>query len=58
MDVYADFMTYKSGVYKHTTGDYLGGHAIKIIGWVFKTELIIGYALTLGMLVTELMDTS
>lgn len=33
MDVYADFMTYKSGVYAHTTGDYLGGHAIKIIGW-------------------------
>lgn len=31
--VYADFESYKSGVYKHTTGDYLGGHAIKIIGW-------------------------
>ena len=26
-------MTYKSGVYAHVTGDYLGGHAIKIIGW-------------------------
>jgi len=31
--VYADFPTYKSGVYKHTTGKALGGHAIKIIGW-------------------------
>jgi len=31
--VYADFPAYKSGVYKHTTGAYLGGHAIKIIGW-------------------------
>lgn len=31
--VYADFMTYKSGVYKHTTGKELGGHAVKIIGW-------------------------
>lgn len=31
--VYSDFETYKSGVYKHTTGSYLGGHAIKIIGW-------------------------
>ena len=31
--VYADFPTYKSGVYKHTTGAELGGHAIKIIGW-------------------------
>jgi len=32
-NVYADFMNYKSGVYKHTTGEYLGGHAVKIIGW-------------------------
>ena len=31
--VYEDFLTYKSGVYKHTTGNALGGHAIKIIGW-------------------------
>ena len=32
-DVYADFLAYKSGVYKHVTGDLLGGHAIKIMGW-------------------------
>lgn len=31
--VYADFPAYKSGVYHHTTGSYLGGHAIKIMGW-------------------------
>eukprot|EP00331_Platyophrya_macrostoma_P029686 CAMPEP_0176451048 /NCGR_PEP_ID=MMETSP0127-20121128/27561_1 /TAXON_ID=938130 /ORGANISM="Platyophrya macrostoma, Strain WH" /LENGTH=791 /DNA_ID=CAMNT_0017838943 /DNA_START=26 /DNA_END=2401 /DNA_ORIENTATION=+ len=31
--VYEDFMSYKGGVYKHTTGAELGGHAIKIIGW-------------------------
>ncbi|XP_063959356.1 cathepsin B-like [Lytechinus pictus] len=31
--VYADFLTYKSGVYQHTTGSELGGHAIKILGW-------------------------
>jgi cathepsin B len=31
--VYEDFLTYKSGVYAHTTGSSLGGHAIKIIGW-------------------------
>lgn len=31
--VYDDFYTYKSGVYKHTTGDFSGGHSIKIIGW-------------------------
>ena len=33
MEVYQDFMSYSSGVYKHTTGSLLGGHAIKIIGW-------------------------
>ncbi|CAL8316073.1 unnamed protein product [Merluccius merluccius] len=31
--VYADFLQYKSGVYQHITGDYLGGHAIKVLGW-------------------------
>lgn len=31
--VYADFPTYKSGVYQHVTGGFLGGHAIKILGW-------------------------
>ena len=31
--VYADFVHYKSGVYSHTTGSALGGHAIKIIGY-------------------------
>jgi len=31
--VYADFLTYKSGVYKHTSGQVLGGHAVKILGW-------------------------
>jgi len=32
-DVYSDFLTYKTGVYRHTTGDLLGGHAVKILGW-------------------------
>jgi len=31
--VYADFLTYKSGVYKHISGSVLGGHAVKILGW-------------------------
>jgi hypothetical protein len=31
--VYDDFLTYTSGVYQHTTGSELGGHAIEIIGW-------------------------
>jgi len=32
-DVYEDFLTYKSGVYSHTTGSFLGGHAVKALGW-------------------------
>ena len=31
--VYADFPSYKSGVYQRTLGSSLGGHAIKILGW-------------------------
>eukprot|EP00252_Welwitschia_mirabilis_P018100 TRINITY_DN40289_c0_g1_i1.p1 TRINITY_DN40289_c0_g1~~TRINITY_DN40289_c0_g1_i1.p1 ORF type:complete len:349 (+),score=58.07 TRINITY_DN40289_c0_g1_i1:340-1386(+) len=32
-DVYEDFAHYKSGVYKYVKGDYMGGHAVKLIGW-------------------------
>merc|ERR1711907_388996 len=31
--VYADFPTYKSGVYHHTTGSFLGGHAVTLVGY-------------------------
>lgn len=31
--VFEDFAHYKSGVYKHITGDVMGGHAVKLIGW-------------------------
>lgn len=31
--VYADFENYVSGVYRHVTGQQMGGHAIKIVGW-------------------------
>jgi cathepsin B len=31
--VYADFPSYKSGVYQHTSGSFLGGHAVRMVGW-------------------------
>jgi cathepsin B len=31
--VYSDFENYVSGIYQYTSGDELGGHAIKIVGW-------------------------
>ena len=33
LDVYEDFMTYKSGIYQHVTGGGLGEHAVKLVGW-------------------------
>ena len=32
--VYQDFYSYRSGVYTHTTGSAVGGHAIKMLGLV------------------------
>ncbi|CAG9313980.1 unnamed protein product [Blepharisma stoltei] len=31
--VYQDFMTYSGGIYKHTTGNFLGNHCVKVVGW-------------------------
>ncbi|XP_037574727.2 cathepsin B, partial [Dermacentor silvarum] len=31
--VYADFLSYKSGVYQRHSEESVGGHAIRIIGW-------------------------
>ncbi|MEB3184429.1 MAG: C1 family peptidase [Cyanobacteriota bacterium] len=36
--VYQDFMHYKTGVYSHTTGSLLGGHAIEIVGWGVSSD--------------------
>jgi len=32
-DVFSDFMSYAGGVYVHTTGGRLGGHAVHTVGW-------------------------
>lgn len=31
--VYDDFYAYRSGIYHHVTGDYLGGHCVTVIGY-------------------------
>jgi len=31
--VYEDFLAYKSGVYSHVHGKFLGGHCVKLLGW-------------------------
>lgn len=32
-DVYQDFFSYRTGVYSYTSGSYVGGHAVIIIGY-------------------------
>lgn len=36
--VFEDFVNYESGVYHQTTGDLIGGHAMKIVGWGTSSE--------------------
>ncbi|XP_014244820.1 cathepsin B-like [Cimex lectularius] len=31
--VFEDFLHYKTGVYRHVTGNALGGHAVRLLGW-------------------------
>lgn len=38
-DVYSDFANYKTGIYVHTSGSFLGGHAVEIIGWTTDPKL-------------------
>jgi hypothetical protein len=33
MNVYSDFLAYKSGIYTYTTGTYEGGHAVLVVGY-------------------------
>lgn len=33
MVVYKDFFSYKSGIYSHVSGEYLGKHSVKIVGY-------------------------
>lgn len=32
-EVFGDFFLYKSGVYRHVSGDYSGLHAVTLVGW-------------------------
>jgi cathepsin B len=39
VDVYGDFLSYKNGVYKMTSGyDLLGCHSVMIIGWGYDSD--------------------
>ena len=38
MNVYDDFMNYKSGIYDRESNNFLGGHLVKIIGWNLDQE--------------------
>ncbi|KAJ8728192.1 hypothetical protein PYW08_016577 [Mythimna loreyi] len=38
-EVYEDFVNYKGGVYKYTTGSKVGRHAVKLLGWGVENDL-------------------
>jgi C1A family cysteine protease len=31
--IYEDFFVYGEGIYQYTTGDFMGGHAVKVVGF-------------------------
>lgn len=33
LTVYEDFLSYSEGIYELTAGEFVGGHAMKLIGW-------------------------
>lgn len=33
LEIYEDFMNYRSGIYSHVTGEFMGGHAMKLVGY-------------------------
>lgn len=48
--VYQDFFSYKSGVYRHVTGDVAGGHCVSLVGyddatgcWIAKNSWSTGW---------------
>ena len=38
-DAYEDLLMYSDGVYKHVTGNHVGGHAVKILGWGIEDNI-------------------
>ena len=39
MTIFKDFNTYTGGIYVHTTGEKIGEHSVKIIGWGSDTDV-------------------
>jgi cathepsin B len=33
LSIMEDFYSYKSGIYHHVEGDFMGGHAMRLVGW-------------------------
>ena len=45
MEVFEDFFHYKSGVYYHHSGELIGKHAVKAIGYWIDNKLNMAYLL-------------
>ena len=33
LNVYEDLYNYEGGIYEHVTGNMIGGHAVRLVGW-------------------------
>jgi cathepsin B len=33
LEIYEDLFSYGGGIYRHTAGDIVGGHAWRVVGW-------------------------
>ena len=33
LNIWADFLNYGGGVYEHVSGEFIGGHSIRLVGW-------------------------
>ncbi len=51
--VYGDFYSYKSGIYKHVTGSFVGGHCVSVVGfndaggyWICKNSWGTGFGMS------------
>lgn len=49
MQIYEDFLHYKSGIYHHVHGEMLGGHAVKLVGSQ-RTRALLQQELSLSVL--------
>lgn len=39
LEMWEDFYNYEGGIYEQTTGEYTGGHSMKLLGWGVEDDV-------------------